>query len=99
MPPLDKTLARIIADIAMQVNIDPAMVQEIVRSQFTYVARIMRQGGFDAIMLPRLGKFRVKPNRPRLLSKQTMRKNRNKQNGVFRDPGRHANNPPGSTEH
>ena len=38
----DKVINRIIAEIATQENIDPALVIECINHQFEYVAKIMR---------------------------------------------------------
>lgn len=95
---LDKTLKKIIADIALEMNMDPVMVKNIIWSQFNYAARIIKQGGFDSIMFPYLGKFRVKPNRPLLLSKHKVRMATKKKNGLLRDTKQHANHQSGSPD-
>ena len=96
---LDKILTRVIADIALEINMDPRLVKEIIWSQFAYVNRIMKRGGFDSVMLPYLGKFRVKPNRPYYASKHKMIKDKLIRDGVLRDTKRHASPAPSSPQH
>lgn len=54
---------RIIEEVAQELGLSKAQVQDIVSSQFEFTARIMRQNTMEGIIYPYLGKIKVKPER------------------------------------
>jgi nucleoid DNA-binding protein len=55
--------------LANKHNIPLQTVREAVLHQFKYVAQTMKDGGFEAVRLPYLGKFHVLPGRLKHLQK------------------------------
>lgn len=53
----------IIRDLAENHGISPEKAAEAVRFQFGFVARIMREGNYNAVRLPKFGIFKVKKGR------------------------------------
>tara|TARA_R100000908_G_C3733466_1_gene132099 strand:- start:271 stop:492 length:222 start_codon:yes stop_codon:yes gene_type:complete len=49
--------------LANKYNLPLQKVEEIVNYQFKYVAKIMKEGNFEAVRLPYFGKFSVNSNR------------------------------------
>ena len=57
----------IINAISAEFNVPPHIVEKIVKSQFRYVAQVMREKTLEPIRLQYLGVFAVKPNRLKYL--------------------------------
>jgi len=53
----------IIQKLASQYNLPIQKVEEAVYFQFKYVSEIIRQGNFESVRLPYLGKFHVRKGR------------------------------------
>lgn len=60
----------IIQKIASEHNLPLQKVEEAVYFQFKYVSDVMRQGKFESIRLPFLGKFHVTPGRLKYLNER-----------------------------
>lgn len=54
---------RIVEEIAQELGISKTQVQDIVSSQFEFTTRIMRMNTMEGVILPYLGKIKVKPER------------------------------------
>lgn len=57
----------IIEELAREYKLSPIMVERIVKSQFRYVAHVMRSKTLEPVRLHYLGVFAVKPNRLKYL--------------------------------
>jgi len=64
---MDKDLA--IYKLANKYNLPLSKVKEIVDYQFKYVAKVMKEGNFEAVRLPYFGRFSVNPNRVKHINK------------------------------
>ena len=53
--------------LAEQFNMQPHIVERIVKSQFKYVSKIMRDKKLEAVRLHYLGVFAIKPSRLKYL--------------------------------
>ena len=53
----------IIGNIADDFSMQPHIVEKIVKSQFHFVAHVMREKTLEPIRLHHLGVFAIKPNR------------------------------------
>jgi nucleoid DNA-binding protein len=65
----------IIQKLATKHNLPLQKIEEIVYSQFKYVAKVMKEGGFASIRLQYFGKFHAKSERIAHLNEKTRRKN------------------------
>jgi len=54
-------------ELSKEFNLPPHIVERIVKSQFRYVAHIMRSKTLEPIRLHHLGVFAIKPNRLKYL--------------------------------
>ena len=59
----------IIQKLANKYNLSIQKVEEVVYSQFKYVNKIMKEGKFESVRLPYLGKFHVMPDRLKYLQR------------------------------
>jgi len=59
----------IIQKLANKYNLSIQKVEEVVYSQFKYVNKIMKEGKFESVRLPYLGKFHVMPGRLKYLQR------------------------------
>ena len=59
----------IIQKLANKYNLSIQKVEEAVYSQFKYVNKVMKEGKFEAVRLPYLGKFHVLESRLKYLQK------------------------------
>ncbi len=57
----------IIDNLAQEFNLQPHIVEKIVKSQFKYVSKIMREKKLEAVRLHYLGVFAIKPSRLKYL--------------------------------
>lgn len=57
-------------------------ITQIVETQFEYVAKVMKHGTFEGVLLPYLGKFWAKPRRVQLFN-QAMNKKKARENGTI----------------
>lgn len=64
-------------------EVDPEVVEKIIRSQFLFVKDTMEHGEYETIMLAKLGKFACKTFRIQKLHERLNRK----QSGAASDPG------------
>tara|TARA_R100000951_G_C2632791_1_gene178262 strand:+ start:874 stop:1092 length:219 start_codon:yes stop_codon:yes gene_type:complete len=53
--------------LAKDFNLQPHIVEKIVKSQFKYVSKIMREKKLEAVRLHYLGVFAIKPSRLKYL--------------------------------
>lgn len=53
----------LIIEISGKLNLDPEVVEKVVRSQFKFVKDVMESGNAQSIMLHYFGKFAVKEKR------------------------------------
>jgi hypothetical protein len=60
----------IIINLASKYNLPISKVEEAVYHQFKYTSQIIRQGNFEAVRLPYLGKFHVNPGRLKHLNER-----------------------------
>lgn len=60
----------ILTNLATKYNLPISKVEEVVYSQFKYVAKTIRDGKFEAVRLPYLGKFHVNPGRLKHLNER-----------------------------
>lgn len=65
----------IIQKLATKFNLPLQKVEEIIFYQFKYVAKIMKTGNFESVMLQYFGKFHAKRGRIAHLNEKTRRKN------------------------
>ena len=56
-----KPKKEIIQILATKYNLPLSQVEAIVDYQFAYVAKIMKEGNFESIRLPKFGKFSARP--------------------------------------
>lgn len=61
----------IIQKLASKHNLPIQKVEEIVYHQFKFTSKIIREGKFEAVRLPYLGKFHVNPGRLKHLNERT----------------------------
>lgn len=61
---------KIISILSEKYNLDPEIIEKVIRSQFNFVVDTMQEGNFESIHLHHLGKFAVKPNRLKQLNEQ-----------------------------
>ena len=59
----------IIQKLANKYNLSIQKVEEAVYFQFKYVNKIMKEGKFESVRLPYLGKFHVMPGRLKYLQR------------------------------
>lgn len=57
----------LIDKVAAELNLDPELVEKVVRSQFKFVKDVMESGNMQSVMLPYFGKFAVKESRLKYL--------------------------------
>lgn len=60
----------ILINLASKYNLPISKVEEAVYYQFKYTSRIIREGNFEAVRLPYLGKFHVNPGRLKHLNER-----------------------------
>ena len=60
----------ILINLASKYNLPISKVQEAVYHQFKYTGKIIRDGNFEAVRLPYLGKFHVNPGRLKHLNER-----------------------------
>lgn len=60
----------IIQKLASKHNLPIQKVEEIVYHQFKFTSQIIREGNFESVRLPYLGKFHVKPGRLKHLNER-----------------------------
>lgn len=53
----------IIEETALDVGVSKALAYEVVSCQDDFIAYKIREGGFEGILIPRLGKIKIKPTR------------------------------------
>lgn len=56
-------LDKIINILSIKYNLDPEIVEKVIRSEFDFVSTTMEQGNYESIRLHHLGVFGVKPKR------------------------------------
>ena len=61
----------IINKLATKYKLPLQVVTKIVDHQFKYVAKIMKEGNFDAVRLPYFGKFSAKKNRIKYIKEKS----------------------------
>jgi len=66
----EKTMIQILAS---EYNLPISKIEEIVYYQFKYTANIIREGNFESVRLPYLGKFHVKKGRLKHLNEKSNR--------------------------
>lgn len=54
---------KLFREVAREHGLLISAVEEIVESQFAFLAETMKKGNLDAVRLPHLGNFRVHPGR------------------------------------
>ena len=60
----------ILINLASKYNLPISKVEEIVYHQFKFTSKIIREGKFEAVRLPYLGKFHVNPGRLKHLNER-----------------------------
>ena len=60
----------IIQKLASKYNLPIQKIEEIVYYQFKFTSKIIRDGKFEAVRLPYLGKFHVNPGRLKHLNER-----------------------------
>lgn len=60
----------ILTALATKYNLPISKVEEAVYHQFKFVSKTIKLGNFDAVRLPYLGKFHVKPGRLKHLNER-----------------------------
>lgn len=60
----------IIQKLATRHDLPLTRVEEAVMHQFKYTSQVIKAGAFEAVRLPFLGKFHVKPGRLKYLQKR-----------------------------
>lgn len=60
----------LIIKLASEYNLPISKIEEIIYFQFKYVGGVIKAGEFEAIRLPYLGKFHVKPGRVKHLNER-----------------------------
>lgn len=60
----------ILTNLATKYNLPISKVQEAVYHQFKYTSKTIREGNFEAVRLPYLGKFHVNPGRLKHLNER-----------------------------
>lgn len=60
----------IIQKLASKHNLPIQKVEEIVYHQFKFTSQIIREGNFESVRLPYLGKFHVNPGRLKHLNER-----------------------------
>jgi nucleoid DNA-binding protein len=60
----------LIIKLASEYNLPISKIEEIVYYQFKYVSGVIKEGKFEAVRLPYLGKFHVKPGRLKYLNER-----------------------------
>jgi nucleoid DNA-binding protein len=71
----------IIQKLASKFNLPLAKVEEIIYHQFKYVAKVIKNGDFQAVRLPYFGKFHAKKTRIAYLNELKRKKNERLANG------------------
>jgi nucleoid DNA-binding protein len=56
-------LNKIYKELALKHGLDERVIEHIVRSQFSFLKEVMNQGEYKCLLLPKFGKFYVKPKR------------------------------------
>lgn len=69
---------KLIIQLATKYNLPIHTIEEIIFSQFKFVAEIIKQPGFQTIKLPYFGKFHAKKERIAHMNENTRRKLENK---------------------
>lgn len=54
---------KIISILSAKYNLDPEIIERVIRSEFQFVKDTMEQGEFESVRLHHLGVFGVKPKR------------------------------------
>lgn len=60
----------LIIKLASEYNLPISKIEEIVYYQFKYVSGVIKEGKFEAVRLPYLGKFHVRPGRLKYLNER-----------------------------
>jgi nucleoid DNA-binding protein len=69
---------KLIIQLATKHNLPIHTIEEVIFSQFKFVAEIIKQPGFQTIKLPYFGKFHAKKERIAHMNEKTRRKLENK---------------------
>lgn len=59
----------LIYKLANKYNLSLELVEDIVNHQFKFISKTMKKGDFESVRLPYFGKFSVKPNRIKYITK------------------------------
>lgn len=54
---------KVISMLSARFNLDPEIIEKVIRSEFDFVSTTMEVGNYESIHLHHLGKFAVKPKR------------------------------------
>ena len=60
----------LIIKLASEYNLPISKIEEIVYYQFKYVSGVIKEGKFEAVRLPYLGKFHVRKGRLKYLNEE-----------------------------
>ena len=66
---MNKDKKIIIQILATKYNLSLSKVEEIIKHQFKFVEKIMKNGKFEMVRLPYFGKFSVNPKRVEHINK------------------------------
>lgn len=61
---------KIISILSAKYNLDPEIIERVIRSEFQFVKDTIEQGEFESVRLHHLGCFGVKPKRLKDLQKR-----------------------------
>jgi nucleoid DNA-binding protein len=65
-----KPKKEIVQILATKYNLPLSEIEAIIEYQFSYVADVMKEGKFESIRLPKVGRFSVKPGRLKYIQKK-----------------------------
>jgi len=61
---------KLINPIVIQFDLDPEVIERVIRSQFEFTMNTMEQGNFESVHLHKWGKYAVKPNRVKQINRE-----------------------------
>ena len=73
---MSKNRNSIIHMLATKYNLPLKKIEQMINYQFKFTKRIIKKGDFDSIRIPYFGKFSVKPNRIKHITKLKNESNR-----------------------
>ena len=67
---------RLYKETAFLTGVSPKQVEEVIDAVSAFTANVIRVGGFETVMIPSFGKFRVKPKQVQFLAQNETIRNR-----------------------